>query len=192
MPNNTINKIIGSTPAILSRILTISGEGRQLANEEISARDFVETLTSANLETDAIQFLAYALPKREAVWWACLAVRDNHLEIKTQTQDALLAIESWVYQPSDEKRRAIFPLIEDLGFDTAASYAGMAAFWSGGSIAPLAEVTIEPDPRLSPTAAAAAVMLSAAISPIVKKQQQLAIKRGLNIAQGGNGVDLSE
>ena len=25
--------------------------------------------------TDAVRFLAHALPKREAVWWACLCVR---------------------------------------------------------------------------------------------------------------------
>ena len=61
----------------------------------------IERLIAAGFYADAIKLLAHGLPKRESVWWACLAAR------KAQTTDtsedninALLATEAWAKKPN--------------------------------------------------------------------------------------------
>ncbi len=47
----------------------------KLLEPQHSVRQFFTLLNKQQHHADAIRFLAHALPKREAVWWACRSIR---------------------------------------------------------------------------------------------------------------------
>ena len=152
--------------------------------------EYLASLIDAELWPDAIRFLAYALPNREGVWWACLAARASlppgappgHAE-------TIAAAEEWVYHPDDGTRRAAFAAAEKIGFKSPAAYAGLAAFWSGGSLAPPGTPEVPPDPNLCPVAVSSAVLLAAVVHEPHKAEGKYRsfLTSGIDIANGGNG-----
>jgi hypothetical protein len=190
MELGALKKITAAAAADIARSAKLSAEAEALLARATTPAAYLGALIEAGLETDALRFLAFALPKREAVWWACLAARDAlAADNRPEVAACLEAVEAWVYRPDEEKRRQTFPLAEAVGFETPAGYAALAAFWSGGSIAPPDAPEVSPDPALTPTMAGAAVLL-AAVKPDPLKapaKHRLAIARGIDIANGGNG-----
>jgi hypothetical protein len=61
-------------------------------------------LEAKGLVLDAVRLLAQALPKREAIWWACLAARD--LGPEAAGWATLKAAEEWVFHPGTAAREA--------------------------------------------------------------------------------------
>ncbi len=100
------------------------------------AADFLAALVAEGLLPDAIRYLAVALPRREAVWWACATRRRMPAAETEPEQAAWGAAETWVYEPTEPNRQATYAHAEGLKFDTAGAYAALGAFWSGGSLAP--------------------------------------------------------
>jgi hypothetical protein len=89
---------------------------------------FVETLAQAKKYQDAMEFFIHALSPREAVWWACLAIRHAHGQtLPPKEQAALKAAVEWVLEPDEPKRRAARGAAEASGFDTPAGCAALAA-----------------------------------------------------------------
>lgn len=180
-------------PAVdISALVPIGDWGQMLlrAQPDIAPAPFFEALHFQNLLVDAIHFLGAALPAREAVWWACICVRETLPgEVVPPLTTALEAAESWVYHPSEETRRAAGEAASATRLKSSAIWAARAAFWSGGSVTPPGAVALEPAPRQLPAAVAAAV-----ISAAVKYQPERADERfhqflvaGVDIANGGNG-----
>jgi len=115
----------------------LSAAGIAALDPALDASANLDLLMKRGLLSDAVRFLAHSLPKREAVWWACLCARDM---LPADAAPALLAAvqaaEGWVMAPSEEKRREAMVTAEAAGFRAPASWAAVAAFWSGGSMAP--------------------------------------------------------
>ncbi len=113
------------------------GRGPCSARDQ-APRSFLDALIEAGEFPDAVRFLAHALPKREAVWWACLCAREAAgADPPEPVAAALRAAEAWVADPSEENRRAA--VARGRGGRAAAPPAGCAAaaaFWSGGSLGP--------------------------------------------------------
>src|SRR5262245_34804746 len=107
------------------------------------------------------RFLAAALPKREAVWWACLCVRQSPASSGPPAEAALRAAERWAGDPTDDHRRAAFAAAEAAGVGTPAGCAALAAFLSGGSLAPPTVAEVPPAEHLTASAVAGAVALAA-------------------------------
>lgn len=155
-----------------------------------SPAQFLSDLLAAKNLTQAVQFLAFALPAREAVWWACQCARAELREpIPQPLQDALAAAESWVRKPTEEHRRAAMSLAQATDLKSPAAWAAVAAFWSGGSLAPENSPEVPAPPHLLGSAVAGAVMLAA-----VKTEPQLADQKrarflasAVDIANGGTG-----
>ncbi|MGF7172672.1 DUF6931 family protein [Azospirillum doebereinerae] len=170
--------------------LELSPEATALMAPNVGTAPFLKALIEAELFVDAIRLLGMALPRREAVWWGCLAAR-GALAPDAAPADvaALEAAEAWVYRPTEENRRATFAPAEAANFQTACAYAAMAAFWSGGSLAPPdAAVVIPPGDGLTGTAAAAAVLMAAAAVPKeAPARQRATLVQALDIANGGSG-----
>lgn len=120
---------------------------------------FLDALLSLDLDVDALRFLAYTLPAREAVWWATLCVRS--VSDAPDDLEALVAAEAWVQDACDEKRRAAMDVAEALGFDTAQAWTAVAAFWAEGSMAPPDSPEVPPGEELVGHAAAGAAGLAA-------------------------------
>ncbi|MGJ0486961.1 MAG: DUF6931 family protein [Methylomicrobium sp.] len=150
----------------------------------------MNTLLEQQLYSDAIRFLARALPKREATWWACICARG------IMTQDtppamraALEAAEQWVYKPTEANRRLADAAARATSFDGPAAWAAMAAFWSEGSMAPEDAPAVPPADNLTGKAVAGAVMLAAVMEQPEKAQDKYRffLEQGVDIANGGNG-----
>lgn len=152
--------------------------------------DYLQQLLARRLYPDAVRFLAHALPKREATWWACLCARHG-LTDKTPATDikAIELAEAWVYKPVEENRQLTLPAAQATAFNTSASWVAMAAFWSGDNISPIPEAIVPADEKLFTKAVIGAVMLAATQGEAsqVDELYQLFLQQGINIASGGNG-----
>ena len=148
-------------------------------------REFLNLLVEKALFPDAVRFLAHALPKREAVWWAWVcARRAAGAEPPPKIKASLEATEKWIAQPTDDNRRAAMAAAQTAGLDTPAGCAGAAAFFSGGSVAPPNVQAVAPGPHLTGKMVAGAVMLSAVATEPEKapEKDKASLDQGLNVA----------
>ena len=153
----------------------------------------IERLIAAGFYADAIKLLAHGLPKRESVWWACLAARKAQTaETSEDNINALLATEAWAKKPTEENRLRCKALGEKTQYKTAASWAATAANWCTGSMTPPGEPEVQPPPFLYAHAVAGCITLAAAtIDPeAIDDYYKHFLAQGINLARGGN--DLSE
>lgn len=183
-------KVEATTAQALLQHIDISDEGRPSLVPDTAPEVSILRLMESGCFADAIKLLALGLPKRESVWWACLCSRD----IQTPGTDennmkALVATESWVKKPSEERRLICKQLGEATGHKTPASWAATAASWCHGSLSGPGEPTIEPPSHLYAHAVAGSVILAAAMSDPVNPEQAFDryLQQGLNLARGGSG-----
>lgn len=116
----------------------------------ITPRQYFARLLVHNEPGDAVRFQIHSLPKREAVWWACLCLRSVADPMRKPKQaEALKAVVRWVLDPSEEHRQAAGKAGKAATFGTAVGAIAMSVFFSGGSIMPPGEKEIPPDPLLT-------------------------------------------
>lgn len=164
--------------------------GQELLTEDIGPADYIQALMANEDFPDAVRFIAYALPKREATWWACLCARSNlNEQSKAEEIKAIELAEAWVYKPCSENCKPTYPAAEATAFKTAAGWAALAAFWSGDNMSPVEGSVVPPAPELTAKAVVGAVMLAAVQEGAsqVKNKYQLFLRQGIDIACGGDG-----
>lgn len=188
MANSKV-KIKAATAQEICAGFTLSEEAQPCLKPEMPPLAFVDALIAKSLFTDAVQFLSRALPKREAVWWSCLCTRDLGHEAKSSAPTvAVDAAEAWVYRPTEENRRKAETAGQALTAPHPARWTAMAAFWSGGSLAPPQAPEAKPPEDFTAKAVAGAVLMAAGLDP---QQAEARNKRflsyGLDIAKGGTG-----
>jgi hypothetical protein len=158
-----------SKAVLISSVAELSGEAAALLRADSQPLEYVNLLVDQKLYPDAIRFLAHALPKREAVWWAWVCARRAAGEKPPAKIKAALEItEKWIAQPSEDNRRAAKAAADTAGLDSPAGCAGLAAFFSGGSLAPPDAATIPPGEYLTAKAVCGAVIF-AAVNPEPQK-----------------------
>jgi hypothetical protein len=156
----------------------------------VGAADALERLVEGGFLIEATRLVAHALPKREAVWWACMCARYTAPSDLPETD--LLAVrlaESWVRKQTDEVRRNAMDQAQRTGFGSPEAWAAVAAFWSGDSLAPADQAKVAPAPHLAGTAVAGAVALAAVRIDPTRTNARLArfLDSAREIAQGGAG-----
>ncbi len=135
---------------------------RQLVAEGQTAVELAELLAEREQFADATQVVAHLLPPREAVWWACQSARQAApAEPPPEWTAALEATEKWVAEMTDESRRSAERYAQEAGLNTAPGCAALAAFHSGGSIAPPEMQAVESAPYASSQLAAGSITISA-------------------------------
>jgi hypothetical protein len=175
------------TAVAVCQHLTLGTEATALLRQDLTPEHFVELLVAHAQFPDATRFLAHALPRRAAVWWACLCARQGSAStIPPGNLTALQAAERWVIDPCEANRRGAMQAAEAMEFQTAASWAAVAAFWSGGSLAPPEAPAVPPGAFLTAQAVAAAVMLAAVQGAPEKASDtyRTFLRQGLTIAAG--------
>jgi hypothetical protein len=182
-------KTTAQTAAEICARVELSSEARAFLLPTLSPQGYLTLLTDAELVGDGIRFMAFAMPVREAIWWACVVAQTS---IEQQTPLETRSIESaaaWVYEPNEARRRACFALAEEAEFQGAAAYAALSVFWSGGSLAPEGMPDAPADLKLGPIGVGASVLLSITRGdPLTLTTRfEETIMRAINIANGGNG-----
>lgn len=170
--------------------MELDAAGLKLLEGASDAATGMERLQGAGRMIEAARIAAYALPKREAVWWACMCARATpDMKATPEDQVALDAAESWVRTPEEKARRAAMAAAEKARFSSAEAWAAVAAFWSGGSLAPEGQPAVPPAEHLTGSAIAGAVMLSAVRIAPERQNDRLAryLESARNIATGGAG-----
>lgn len=128
-----------------------------------TAAEAVDRLEAGGFGNDAMRLTAHALPKREAVWWACMcaaAIPDPALA--AADAEARVAAEAWVRKPADDAlRRAAWDAAQKTQFRSPEAWAAVGAFWSGGSMAPAGQPVVPPGEHLTGVAISGAVVMAA-------------------------------
>jgi hypothetical protein len=109
--------------------LRLPTQHEELLYEAKNPTELLVLLQERLLMESAIALLSYALPEREAVWWACMCVEHTAaVPLSTEQQRALAAAQSWVWQPSEKGRYDAAAAAKEAGYVSASAYAARAAF----------------------------------------------------------------
>lgn len=122
---------------------------------------FLQTLRRSETPEDAVTFLAYALGRREAVWWAAQSVRQLCRIAAGQVDAPLQAAEEWVRDPEDRCRREALRLGMASNRRLATTWVALAAAWSGGNIAP-GQGIVAATPEMTPKAVRTSILVALA------------------------------
>jgi hypothetical protein len=184
MAQGELTRVTARTAEEVCERFDVGDEARRLLRSGLSPLQYLDLLREKQHYPAAIQFLAHALPKREAVWWACVCARAA--AGVAPASGALQAAEKWVVDRSEENRRAALPAALADGAATAAGCAALAAFVSGGSIAPPEAPPVPPAENLTSQTVAGAVLFAASDRETEKAVERLRffIDSGLEVARG--------
>ena len=150
----------------------------------------LERLAAGGFEAEAARLAAHALRRREAVWWACqCALHTAPPDLPPADRAAREAAEEWVRKQTDELRRQAMAQAQAGSFATPEAWAAVAAFWSGGSMAPPNQPAVPPAAHLTGTAVAGAVALAAVRGRPERQRARLSrfLDSAREIARGGAG-----
>jgi uncharacterized protein DUF6931 len=150
----------------------------------------LERLAASGFEAEAARLAAHALPRREAVWWACqCAAHTAPPDLSAADRAAREAAEEWVRKQTDELRRRAMAEAQAGSFATPEAWAAVAAFWSGDSMAPPGQPAIPPAAHLAGTAVAGAVALASVRDRPDRQRARLSrfLDSAREIARGGAG-----
>jgi hypothetical protein len=186
--STSLPKLAAPIAPLLPR-LELDAEGAALLDGATDAASGIERLVAAGRMPEAVRLTAHALPKREAVWWACMCARHTAPPENQPLAELCAAAETWVRKQSDETRRAAFEMAHMLGLDTPEAWAAVGAFWAGDSMAPLGQPKVPPAAHLTGTAIAGSANLAAVRGDPLRRDARLArfLESAREIAAGGAG-----
>ena len=164
--------------------LTADAQARERVRPEWTPGRYFAQLVDRGDDVAAAEFLAHALPKREAVWWACLCARQS--PSNPGMAAALEAAEKWVVSPSEESRRSSMKAALGAGPVSAASCAAMAAFVSEGSLAPADAPEVKAGENATAQTVAGSILFAATAQGEAKTAPRLkaCLALGLDVACG--------
>jgi hypothetical protein len=176
----------GRTALDVCRAAELGEEALALLGDGEQPRAFVEALAAAGQQALAVRFLAYALDRRPAVWWAWVCARRAHGDAPPPAiQAALDATKAWIADPSDTNRRTAMTLAEAADFSTPAGCAGLAVFFCGDSLAPPGVDPVPPGEYMAARAIAGCVVLAAVADPPEKAPERYEefLRQGFEVAE---------
>jgi hypothetical protein len=183
--------VTARTASQVAAHVALTDGAKPILNPAMTPAEFLDALLAAGLHADAVHFLAHGMPRREAVWWACVCVRASMEPAPPPTAPAAIAAaETWCRDPSEPHRRAAHAAAEATKYEHPAGLAALGAFFSGGSLAPADAATpVPPGPFHTAKAVANAIVLSAVRREPEKARQRYRefLARGIDIANGGGG-----
>ena len=186
MSTDNLAKVTAKTAAEVCARFALAPDAQALLADKLTPKQFLDLLVAREQLPDAVKLLAYALPKREAVWWASQCVRRWYgAEPPAADQAALKAAERWVADPSEDNRKATFAAGDKAGFSTPAGCVALAAYWSGGTHAP-PDAKLDPPPDAWTGHAVSGAVLAAAVSDDAKAPERYRDYLGLgqDVARG--------
>jgi len=168
----------------------ITDPSAALLTEDITPGEFIQALVKARLWLDAARVLAYALPRREALWWACLCAEGMEaVRSEKSEQFSLAAAEKWVYEPSDKHRADAYISAQKCKGSSGGLMCALAAAMSEESLPFEGDQVIEFDATAFPGLVFAVIVLAAdeGEENLMDQRLQQYLAIGEDIARGGRG-----
>jgi hypothetical protein len=184
------NKIAGAPLAVVLERAKLAPEVAGLVTGVAEVAGVIAVLVKAGFALEASRVFAHALPRREAVWWACMCAGHTAGEaLGAQDRRARELAEQWVRSQEDAPRREAMEAARAAGMQSPDAWAGVAAFWSGESITPAHLPPVPPPAHLTGVAVAGAVALSSVRADARRQGARLArfLRSAQDIAEGGPG-----
>ncbi|MBZ5562726.1 MAG: hypothetical protein LAP13_09920 [Acidobacteriia bacterium] len=182
-------RVTASTAEEVCARFNVKKEAFALLRHGMAPADFVEALIANKQYVNGIDFMAHALPAREAVWWGCLCLQhacgDN---FSPTDRAACRAAVQWVMQPTEVNRTATLAPAQAAGPASPAAGLAMAVYQTGGNIAPPKAPPMAPPPFASAKAVAGAVKMActkADPAKIVETQRQY-LDLAIRMAEGNS------
>jgi hypothetical protein len=158
-----------------------------LLRPNMGPRDYVDALVEKAQYLAAIDFIAHALPAREAIWWGCLSLqRTCGNKLEPWERRAYRLTVQWVLWPDEANRAATKQPAEVLGPASPAGGLAAAANQTGGSMGLPDGPPIPPSPFAPARAVAIAIKVASTkceAAQIIPMQRSL-VDLGIAIAEG--------
>lgn len=119
---------------VFSAFTTVAEDVGQPARD-MPPLDYLRDMLGLPQPRAAVAFLAYLLPKREAVWWGCRAVRALSPALGGDEDAALLTAEGWVREPTEDRRRLAVRAFFESAETGPGHWCALAAGRSSGNLA---------------------------------------------------------
>ncbi len=149
-----------------------------LLREGMSPEDFVAALVEHEDYVSAIEFIAFAMPAREALWWGCLCLQYACGENLTPPDRAALqAATVWVIWPIENYRVAAYAPAQAAGLASAGGALAMAAHLVGVQGA----VPISPARSIANSVKLASTKMP---PPKITATQRQFVEMGVGVGQG--------
>jgi hypothetical protein len=172
--------------AQITSVAELEPPAQALQRPAFGPREYLGALIEEEHLADAVKFLAHLLPRREAVWWAWMCAKKGLGKAPVQEEHAALAAtEKWIAEPADENRRAALEAANAATLESPAGCAALAAFLSGGSLAPPGMAEVAPPRYAAAKAVFGSLVFSAVIFEPEKAQEKF--RKFLNF-----GLELAE
>jgi hypothetical protein len=187
MSKGSLIKVKAATAAEICVHFDLKKEARPLLRDGIGPREFVDALVANKQYIAGIDFIAHALPTREAVWWGCLCLQhacgDN---LSASDKTACKAAVQWLLEPTEENRAAAKAPAEVAGPASPAGGLAAAANQTGGSLAPPKAPPMPPGPFVPAKSVAGAIKLaSTKVDPVkIVDTHRLFVELGIGVAEG--------
>jgi len=187
MSNAPLVKIEAATAAEICARFLASREARALLRDGMGPEPFIEALMANEQYIAGIDFLAHALPPREAVWWGCLCFQHAcGRPMSEPDKGAATAAVHWVLQPGDNTRGAAKAQGEAAGPASVAGALAMAAYQTGPGFASPGGPAIPPPPFGTAKSVANAVKLACTKADPARMidTQRSFVELGIGVAAG--------
>jgi hypothetical protein len=185
--NEPMLKIKAATAAEVCTHFQLDLEPRSMLRDAMSPREFLAALIAGKQPLAGIDFIAHALPPRDAIWWGCLCLQHAcGSDLSVPDKAACKAAVRWVLQPTEENRAAANAPAEAAGPVSPTGGLASAAFHTGGNIAPPKTPPVSPRPFDPAKAVARAIKLASTKAEPAKMvdTQRLFVELGIGIAEG--------
>ena len=135
-----------------------------LAQEFERPVDLIGRLLVEQHFASAVTFLSHCLQKNVAITWCYDCLSDLPVSWSQQELQVLGRVESWLCEPSQDRRRQHSNDLHSLGVMSPVGWLGQAVFWSGGSITAPDTPDVSAAPGLFGQAVSGAVQLAGLVN----------------------------
>jgi hypothetical protein len=158
------------------------------AEDNMRSLDFIRTLVDKKDWQSAVSFCAYLLPRRVAVAWACRSIRRMPRDLRADEDRMLGFAEDWVREPEEPRRRKALASGTMGDTRSPATWAVLAAGWSGGSVVPeeLGFAPADPEQTAKAVRVALLIALSRLEGDAKHRVMTACLEDGIVLAGGGS------
>ena len=186
-PSMGPRKVSAKQPAISTIDKAKLGEKALGLQGTLPCHEFLNSLISLKLRTDAIKFIAAWLPPRDSLWYGCLGVwQIARLQPQTAVREQIDKVVVYITCPSTQAWAEFGSFAAASKDSSPLGLLLQAAILTGDNICPFHRKNIKPSPAFQARTVANALVTAASKWPGKERETclDLCINIGLDIAEG--------